>query len=548
MTSVAMFVLMLEGIVKIIRRWKLDLKQLILILVSAGIVLAVYSALMASYRVHERAFIKDTLAANQAYAKKLATVTELFLQSLNSQLRVSAGHIANHFDDSHAIDVELARLLTQTNSFDSLVVINAQRKIISAQPSSLALKGLTLDPSLSLPIELQQPHILDPFVSPAGNLLVSPTFPIFTPDGTYLGFIAGGIYLQGDTILNQLLGTHHASEHSYVYVVDKSKRLIYHKDNTRVGEHIPGNVAINAVLSGQSGAVEVLNSQGVDMLAGFAPVSTTGWGIISQRALTSIIAELNLTHTNVLYSTLPFALAIFVATLCAGFLIARPLAQLAQNVSSLSPGNLRCIDETPAWYFEAENLKSAILNSSELLGQEIRELEEDRKMDPLTKLNNRLAMQLWLDNVKNMHYQFSVMALDVDHFKSINDEFGHAVGDEVLCALASVMKKNARSHDFVCRSGGEEFLIFMPFVDANRAFSIAERLRIAISEHAMPLSRPVTVSIGIACWPAHSKSIDETLKMADKALYQAKNKGRNQTCQAKLSTHAANHDVARHAV
>ncbi|MCF2906898.1 sensor domain-containing diguanylate cyclase [Pseudoalteromonas sp. DL2-H2.2] len=533
---------------KITHRWKLDLKQLILLLVSAGIVLSVYSALMASYRVHERAFIKDTLASNQAYAQKLAEVTELFLQSLNSQLQVSAGHIANHFDDSQAIDAELGRLLTQTNSFDSLVVIDAQRKIISAQPSNLALKGLTLDPALSLPIELQQPHILDPFVSPAGNLLVSPTFPVFAADGTYLGFIAGGIYLQGNTILNQLLGTHHASDHSYVYVVDKSKRLIYHKDNARVGEYIGDNVAINAVLNGQSGATETLNSQGENMLAGYAPVSNTGWGIVSQRALTSIVAELNQTHTNVLYSTLPFALAILAATLIAGFVIARPLAQLAQSVSSLSPGNLRCIDQTPAWYFEAENLKSAILNSSELLGQEIKELEQDRKMDPLTKLNNRLAMQLWLDNVKNMHYQFSVLALDVDHFKSINDEFGHGVGDEVLCALAGVMKKNARSHDFVCRSGGEEFLIFMPFVDANRALSIAERLRIAISEYPMPIPRPVTVSIGIACWPVHSKSIAETLKMADQALYQAKNKGRNQTCQAKHSVHAANNDVAQHAV
>nr|WP_275442784.1 sensor domain-containing diguanylate cyclase [Pseudoalteromonas sp. OOF1S-7] len=503
---------------------------------------------MASYRVHEHAFIKDALASNQAYAKKLAEVTELFLQSLNSQLRVSAGHISNHFDDSHAIDAELARLLEQTNSFDSLVVIDAQRRIVSAQPSSLALKGLTLDPSLSVPIELQRPYILDPFVSPAGNLLVSPTFPIFATDGAYLGFIAGGIYLHGNTILNQLLGTHHASEHSYVYVVDKSKRLIYHKANERVGEFVGDNLAINAVLSGRSGATETLNSQGENMLAGFAPVTSTGWGVVSQRALTSIIAELNQTHTNVLYSTLPFALAILIATLFAGVVIARPLAQLAQNVSFLSPGNLRCIDETPAWYFEAENLKSAILNSSELLGQEIRELEQDRKMDPLTKLNNRFAMQLWLDNVKNMHYQFSVMALDVDHFKSINDEFGHGVGDEVLCALANVMKMNARSHDFVCRSGGEEFLIFMPFVDSNRAFSIAERLRTAVCEYPMPIPRPVTVSIGIASWPANSNSIEETLNMADQALYQAKNQGRNQTCQAKKYTHAANNDVAQHAI
>ncbi|MCO7187638.1 sensor domain-containing diguanylate cyclase [Pseudoalteromonas sp. XMcav2-N-2] len=533
---------------KATERKKLDLKQLILLLVSAGIVLSVYSALMASYRVHERAFIKDTLASNQAYAEKLAAVTELFLQSLNSQLRVSAGHIANHFEDRKAIDTELARLLAQTNSFDSLVVIDAQRKVISAQPSTLELTGLTLDSSLALPIELQAPYILDPFVSPAGNLMVSPTFPIFATDGAYLGFIAGGIYLQGDTILNQLLGTHHVSEHSYVYVIDKDKRLIYHRDNNRVGERIVGNLAVNKVLRGESGATETLNSQDVNMLAGFAPVSSTGWGIVSQRALTSIVAQLNLTHKDVLYSTLPFALAILCVTLIAGFVIARPLALLAQNVSSLSPRNLRCIDQTPAWYFEAENLKSAILNSSELLGQEIKELEQDRKMDPLTKLNNRFAMQLWLENVKTMQYQFSVLALDVDHFKSINDEFGHAVGDDVLCALASVMKKNARCHDFVCRSGGEEFLVFMPFVDEKRAYSIAERLRVAISEHPMSIPRQVTVSIGVASWPVNCKSIEETLEMADKALYQAKRNGRNRICRAKVHGDAANNDVAQHAV
>ncbi|MGU3845762.1 cache domain-containing protein, partial [Vibrio diabolicus] len=114
------------------------------------------------------------------------------------------------------------------------------------------------------------PVVTEPFISPAGNYLLTISYPIFSQSNEYLGYIGGTIYLEKDNILAELLIQHAYKYGSFLYVVDESNTLIYHPDKSRVGEVINDNIAINAVTMGQRGNKEIVNSRGVEMLAGYA--------------------------------------------------------------------------------------------------------------------------------------------------------------------------------------------------------------------------------------------------------------------------------------
>ena len=124
------------------------------------------------------------------------------------------------------------------------------------------------------------------------------------------------------------------------------------------------------------------------------------------------------------------------------------------------------------------------------------------------------------------------MLVDIDHFKRINDTYGHQAGDEVLKVLADSFKFNIRGVDLACRYGGEEFVIVMPETEMQIAERVAERLREAIAERTYPVGEgraeiPVTASIGIATLDPVRDTSQTLLERADKALYEAKAMGRN---------------------
>ena len=158
--------------------------------------------------------------------------------------------------------------------------------------------------------------------------------------------------------------------------------------------------------------------------------------------------------------------------------------------------------------------------------------------DPLTGLYNRRYMtthgEALVDEAANRGKAFSLLMLDLDHFKRINDEYGHDVGDRVLQELARRLKAHVRRLDIVCRIGGEEFVVLLPGTPIDIAQRVAERLRIAIAEEPFqvgtpeePLSLNVTTSIGVAGFERSDDTLESILKRADEALYEAKNAGRN---------------------
>jgi diguanylate cyclase (GGDEF)-like protein len=183
-----------------------------------------------------------------------------------------------------------------------------------------------------------------------------------------------------------------------------------------------------------------------------------------------------------------------------------------------------------------EDLEHIIAERTEELEQANQELERLAITDQLTGLHNRRHFdenaRRSLELARRNERPLSVVLVDTDRFKSVNDRFGHPVGDEVLKAVAGVLKQNARKADLVARIGGEEFAILMPDAQASLAAQAAERMREALEAEVSPQvsalkGERVTASFGVAAWEKASDRLEDLLSAADAALYRSKEQGRN---------------------
>lgn len=176
-------------------------------------------------------------------------------------------------------------------------------------------------------------------------------------------------------------------------------------------------------------------------------------------------------------------------------------------------------------------------------------LKKEAVTDSLTELYNRRyfnqALQKEAERAQRLHQPFSLISLDLDYLKKINDTYGHFFGDLAIRTIADILKKNARSIDVPARLGGEEFSVLLPGVDSTGAMIAAERIRAAIEAQELDTIGHVTASVGVGTFPEHSIKLDELLDMTDQAMYKSKINGRNRVTMAKsIDDEAEWHEVA----
>lgn len=161
-------------------------------------------------------------------------------------------------------------------------------------------------------------------------------------------------------------------------------------------------------------------------------------------------------------------------------------------------------------------------------------VEELSIKDRLTGLYNRLKLEsvfeYEIDRAKRYGEFFSILIVDIDHFKSVNDNYGHDVGDDTLIDFARILKQNSRSTDIVGRWGGEEFLLILPQTDLSSAEKLAQKLRLKVEEFNFKVVEHCTASFGVSTYTNEDNSFESIVKRADNALYEAKRNGRNQVC------------------
>ena len=185
-------------------------------------------------------------------------------------------------------------------------------------------------------------------------------------------------------------------------------------------------------------------------------------------------------------------------------------------------------------FLQLTQLNDELRNMQRELAQKNADLERLAYFDTLTGLFNRRSIMEkvdeWLRHMERYDGRLCVIMLDVDHFKAVNDLYGHRIGDRVLTDVAHLMRESVRQTDFVGRYGGDEFLIILPQTDAGGAAVMAERTRAAIQGSPMHDADgntfSVTASLGVAEW-CKGDHEDLIITRADTALYHAKDEGRN---------------------
>lgn len=296
--------------------------------------------------------------------------------------------------------------------------------------------------------------------------------------------------------------------------------------------------------SGKGGHVEsgFVTIDGREHLAGVAFLPAIGWFEITLLDLNTLLPKSYLWPlVAVFISSLMITLIVF--HLIIQSRIVKPIVGLEEAVEKVRSGSfiLPRLDKPDneigrlADHFEkmTESLRDSTRELENKVTQRTDELSRLARVDPLTSLKNRRGLDEVLDEeVQRAERQdkgFGLIWLDIDHFKLINDQFGHQAGDEILCRVALWLKASLRPYDHPGRWGGDEFVTLLSPCDPATLELIATRIRDSVEQESRKTGTAVTVSVG-GYFSKPGDSIDTILRNADKALYRAKNEGRNRVC------------------
>lgn len=256
--------------------------------------------------------------------------------------------------------------------------------------------------------------------------------------------------------------------------------------------------------------------------------------------LTVVFGTDSMMNTAELFDTkllATFAIALifgFIGAIMLARTIANPIKKLTDATAKVAEGDLTIhvqVNSTD----EIEHLGASFNNMISNLKEYESKLIERASMDSLTELYNHRyfqeRMKKEIHRADRYNHPLSIVMLDIDHFKLINDSYGHIVGDAILKEFANLLTHQARDMDIIARYGGEEFAIILPETPLDCAMQVAERIRLATKAYVFKINKhapvSITVSLGVAQFPIHSKESDGIIMAADLAMYRAKSMGRN---------------------
>ncbi len=207
------------------------------------------------------------------------------------------------------------------------------------------------------------------------------------------------------------------------------------------------------------------------------------------------------------------------------------VCELHGSVLDITERKLAELELEKAQQFHLQELEKQVAERTLALTEANKELEHLARTDALTGLQNRQSANEHLRQeflrLKRSGSSYAVFFMDIDHFKKVNDTYGHETGDQVLQQLGNLLTTSLRQTDFVARFGGEEFLAILPDTGTDEALTIAEKIRSTVLNHTMPVVQKITISIGVTVALVEDKNEDEAVHRADSALYKAKAEGRN---------------------
>lgn len=518
---------------------KIGLTALLTGLVSLSIVLTVTILLVASYQSKKKSLIDTTLTLNYSSASKMSQMINSLFISMRSSLRYSASVVIDHPSQTQKeADEHLDILRKSSNYFNSLTVVDENGIIRTVSPASIGTVGqhiITKEGNYAL--ELKKPYISLPYLSARSNRhILFMSEPIYDKEGKYRGFIGGTIYLQEHNIMNMIFGSAATdTTGSSFSIVGSNGQLLFHPDEQLIGKDLKSNPVVRKLMAGRSGHEQMASIQGGQLLAGYAPVAENGWGVMVTSPIEFVYNELHSQVRLMLVYLLPPSLLLLLIVIKLAHTLARPFVQLADLMSKMGSEKVELPQNRHHWNREADLLTKAFRNAAKKIKRKTDRLTHEATTDALTGLANRRSVENLLQQWLRENKSFSILLLDIDRFKHVNDTFGHPVGDEVLKLFAQIMTTSVRKSDVCGRFGGEEFIALLGGASSEDAFSIAEKIRCSMENSVTPTGQTITVSIGIVSSTRQLHSVPALIELADQALYQAKQSGRNRVVVAQTA-------------
>ncbi|MDR3481766.1 MAG: diguanylate cyclase [Burkholderiaceae bacterium] len=359
-------------------------------------------------------------------------------------------------------------------------------------------------------------------------------------DGQTVAVLAGFSLLDAPGFLDSLQKTRLGASGGFLLISPSDKLFVASSDPSMVLTATPP-VGVNPLhdraMLGYRGTGVTTNAKGVEEIAAFVSVPSTGWFVVARMPTEEAFHPIATMRDLALKGTLAILLLMTVLVTVFLSVVLRPLVEVGRAMREMASGTralaqlpVRRSDEVGDMVLAFNRLVAALHEKEATLKNTLEKLDHLAGTDTLTGAWNRRqfdeVLEWELDRATRHGHPISLILLDLDLFKHVNDDYGHAKGDQVLRDVADCIRAELRKSDSLTRWGGEEFMILMPNTQLSNALVLAERLRACIAAQSTEKLCGVTASIGVAEFDG-SETAEQWVARADAAMYVAKNKGRN---------------------
>ena len=513
-------------------RTKLILAILLFLTIMLSIVWCwVYS----SFKYH----LKARVAAEQyAFLQITARDIDNEFHTAQKMLKLLSKSISSN---KQHISKTIAGCVSTRMFFDAGIFVFDKKGRITANFSNKSMKNFSGNNHtfVSDTIRKKQAIISDPILldPQKHNPAIMITYPIYNNKGEITNVIAGAINLENnDGFLRTRLNTR-IGKTGYMYLCNNDRIYIFHKDIEMIMsknvKHGINELLDKAIYEGFEGGDESTNLRQEKVFSTFTHLKSTGWVLASNYLLDDLYIPINDFRLYFIF----FIIAILIGSALVIYIIS---SRITHNLELFS-GYIRNMDVNSSaampYKIKSGDEVAMLANSFNRLIDQLffarDQLDGISRTDPLTGLYNRRHFDQKAASLFTLSSQqenpVTLLQIDIDFFKHVNDTYGHEIGDCALKHIAGILTGAVRTYDMVVRWGGEEFLILMPFIPPDEAYRIAERIRKTVEETDVNCGiegLKLTISIGLDCAYSYD-TFHKAIENADMALYHAKNNGRN---------------------
>jgi len=523
-----------------------------------------------SYNRNRQSLTEKTTEELQSVGSQTAREMDLWIRDQLHNLRVFASsyEVTENLDLSPAAasarivsSQASARLSDYLNSvrqlfpdYEELLVVDHETSVVASSSDSAGVVNLPPDwlQELRADDAVDRAILGAPYWDQDARQAISTiAVPIGSPGSPLLGALAARLKINS---VDSILDSYSPGESGQAYLITLGGNLITSSrvSSAQLMSMRLSEAAVNDLLQMEGTAIEYTNYLGTEVVGTLRRIPRLSWALVAEIPIEEAYAQVarlrNVTLAVVALLLLGVGLIAYVLAL----VIARPLDRLTAGAREVAAGDLSVglpvIGRGEVSYLtevfndmvtKLREGREELDAANETLKEQNEALERLSITDGLTGLFNRrqLMEALTRETRRTRRHKrpFTVLMLDVDHFKKCNDTYGHLVGDDVLRKLGSILKGMLRDVDFVARFGGEEFVVILPQTTKIDAKSIGERIRYQVESTSFKDNTnrsftSLTVSLGVASYPVDAESEEELIKKVDQALYMAKGKGKNLVC------------------